>query len=190
MSRRSRQVQQQLALVATVVAITIATFYLLSSRKVQELTTADTITSPEWYISKADFLSYGPDGIIRSKGLASEAIHHDYNQQTTIESPKLTSFLLGTPYRTAVAQHGTINSKKVILLTKDVVLTQFPSKQDRVLTLTTQSLLIDTKNNTADTSAPVTIRQGSGKTDAIGLHADLDLNFLSLLSGVHTVYAP
>ena len=70
------------------------------------------------------------------------------------------------------------------------MITTVGNNNDGNTVLVTEVLLIDTLLNTADTKEPVTITQLTGVTKATGMHADLDKAFISLLSGVHSVYEP
>ncbi len=189
MSRRSRKVQQQIGFLAVIISTAIAGFYLYSSHHQNIISTAAVITAPSWYIVDVDDINYDDNGLVKSHAFALKATYYDHNQTTDIIQPILHSYSLGEKHSTTTADHGLIDKNKIATLTDNVVLTSL-AKAQAPSTLKTQYLVIDTKTNQADTDAPVRIIQGTSITNAIGMHADLNTDLVSLHSGVNTVYAP
>ncbi len=189
MSRRSRQVQQQIGFLAVIISTAIAGFYLYPSHHQTITSKAAVITAPSWYIIDADDTTYDNSGLIKSRSLAQKATYYDHNETTDIIQPVLHSYSLGAKESTTTADHGLIDNNKITTLTDNVILTSF-DKAQAPSTLKTQYLVIDTKTNQADTDAPVRIIQGTSITHAVGMHADFNTDLVSLHSGVNTVYAP
>ncbi|CAH0993335.1 Lipopolysaccharide export system protein LptC [Sinobacterium norvegicum] len=189
MSKRSRQVQQWLAAAATVIGVTAVAYFTSPDNNTGDLLVAAVIKAPAWYITEADHRSFDVDGKLDTHSIADKAIHFDHSDTSFVTNPVIKSYEASVTKQIASAKNATVNPDKTVLLTNNVVITTGNTAADSTV-LNTEILLINTVLNTADTKEAVTITQASGVTKATGMHADFNKEFISLLSGVHSVYEP
>ena len=87
-----------------------------------------------------------------------------------------------------LAQTGEISSHRdEIILRQQVSVTE---QQPGGFSLTTEFLRLEPANDYAETDTAVTLRSGSGETNAIGMKAFLAENRLQLLENVRGLYDP
>lgn len=190
MSKRSRQVQQWLAATATVIGVTAVAYFTSPDNNSGDIFTPTVIKAPAWYITNADHYSFDIDGKLDNHSTADKAIHFDHSDISFITKPLIESFDDNVLTQVASSDNAKVKPDQTILLTDNVIITTVGNSDDGNTVLATEVLLINTLLNTADTKEPVTITQLTGVTKATGMHADFDKAFISLLSGVHSVYEP
>ena len=104
-----------------------------------------------------------------------------------MESPRMYSHNLNNDTWSASANTGRYwNKRQVLTLSDNVVLTN----DNNQVTLRTEEMKINLRENTAISRVPVTITSGVNRTSADSMFADLDAQIVRLKRNVESVYAP
>lgn len=107
---------------------------------------------------------------------------------TSVESPDIVVFGEREPWHMR-ADSGRVNADQIITLSENVQLEHFSIDQ-RVTTLKTSELVLDTDNKVAYTSKAVTISSSLGEITAVGMEADITDRKIKLLSKVKGRHQP
>ncbi len=140
----------------------------------------ELLGEPDLYMRGADIVQHDADGDIRYRLLAEEVRHFDRPALTQLEQPRLTLFRVAEPPSHGRALRGVLrmhertdgNTEEVLELLDDVVLVQEQPK-GRHTTLTTNLLHIYPDRRYAETDRPAMIVSDAGRTEGVGLRADL-----------------
>lgn len=133
-----------------------------------------------------------PSRVIKGSGMS----HYPKGDITTIINPNVEFIEAGEETWVITSEYSeTLPHKKKrkrrkykgdeILLTGNVIITQ---KDNDDFKLSTEKLIINTKNNTAYTDAAVKIASPNGATNSVGLHATLKDETINLHSKVKGQY--
>lgn len=110
---------------------------------------------------------------------------------TLIDAPKMIFYNTqnGTPWRLSATNGRSEANNALIRLLGDVVIQQNSPSQG-LMRVTTDELLVRTREQFAETDKAVKMRSAKGQIDALGMDADLAQSRLQLKSQVKAVYDP
>ena len=153
---------------------------------------------PDMYIERFRAVSLGPDGKVRQSLSAARAEHYADDQTSEFDEPRLHLTEPGRPALTLTARRGKLSADRDnAWFTGDV-----RAERDApaggaddgmpggTMTLTTQSLHVDTRLERFDTADPVTIVEPRGIIQGTGLEFDNVAKTARLKSQIHGTMQP
>ncbi|MDH5570693.1 MAG: LPS export ABC transporter periplasmic protein LptC [Gammaproteobacteria bacterium] len=143
---------------------------------------------PDYYLDQFTGKSFNTDGSLHYTLKAGHLKHYPDDNSVHVSMPVLHMFREPNPPWILTADEGLIlNDGQLIHLNGTVDITQSGPAQT-MMKLVTRDLRIYTDQDYAETSARVDISQGTSWTTAVGMHADLRLGRLELLSKTRGKY--
>jgi lipopolysaccharide export system protein LptC len=122
--------------------------------------------------------------------LAADLMKHFPDDDTTeFTKPRLLSLDKSKPVITVVSETGKAGPQGDITeLFGSVVLTRAPTAQNKLMTLNTEYLLMDTNKETGTTDKPVKITQGASELTGVGMDFDNLNRLFALHSSVKSTW--
>ncbi|MCL4756826.1 MAG: LPS export ABC transporter periplasmic protein LptC [Rhodocyclaceae bacterium] len=150
---------------------------------------ADVRIEPDFIGAHIRMVSFKEDGRQHYELLADRIIHHPVDDRTEFENPRITYVRQDLPL-TIRARHGeSIDKGEQVFLTGNVQVFRDAAKEDERMHLDSDSLTLWPKEERAESSDPVAVRQGSTSAHADGMVAD-NLGGSLLLKGNTRVTIP
>jgi lipopolysaccharide export system protein LptC len=186
------------------VVLLVAAFVLVLERRDDVRGTLDvverSIDEPDFYTEVTAITQFDDDGSVRYRLAAQRISHFEGNALTRLEAPELEMRRSPQPPWSLSARAGTIrqqhdaagNHHELVVLEDDVRVEQEQARG--FIRVRTELLEIDPERRFARTDRAVMIDTSAGRTEAVGLSADLDGGVLRLSSDasqrVHTTLLP
>ncbi|HVK84967.1 MAG TPA: LPS export ABC transporter periplasmic protein LptC [Kofleriaceae bacterium] len=153
---------------------------------------------PDMYIERFRAVSLGPDGKARQSLSATRAEHFADDQTSEFAEPRLYLTEPGRPALTLTAERGKLSADRDNAWFTGNVRAERDAPAGGAddgmpggkMTLTTQSLHIDTRRERFDTDAPVTIEEPRGIIKGTGLEFDNVAKTARLKSQIHGTMQP
>ena len=131
----------------------------------------------------------GPGGLLRHTLRARRMTHFLDDDTSQLDEPDLVHFTETGLQVTARADRAQLSGGgEDIQMSGNVRLTRAAVGNQSELVLLTETLLVTPDRNFARTDAPVVIRNGTSRTDAVGLEFDYNTRQLELLRDVRTTW--
>jgi LPS export ABC transporter protein LptC len=148
-------------------------------------TNADTTQPPNIYLSNTISQQYNEQGLIDSI-IRSDAINYYPNNENAITiRPRITIFQQGINAWQVEAETGILEKNGEQLTLKNNIII---NNTDKTTTLTTEQLTALPQQKILHTENAIVMTQPSGTTNAVGLHADLASEEITLLNNVKGQY--
>ena len=143
---------------------------------------------PDYYLQQFTGKVFNTDGSLHYKLDADQLKHYPDDNSVYVSMPVVRMFREPNPPWILTADEGLIlNDGQLIHLNGAVDITQ-PGTAQTMMKLLTRDLRIYTDQDYAETQARVDISQGASRTTAVGMHADLRLGRVELLSKTRGKY--
>lgn len=143
---------------------------------------------PDYYLDQFTGKVFNADGSLHYKLDADHMKHYPDDNSVHVTMPVLQLFREPHPPWILTADEGLVlNDGDLIHLNGAVDITQ-PGTSQTTMKLVTRDLRLYTDQDYAETDARVEISQGTSRTTAIGMHADLRLGRVELLSKTRGKY--
>jgi lipopolysaccharide export system protein LptC len=146
-------------------------------------------TTPDAFMTDADYISFNPQGQWSSRLHAARITHYPERDTSILEVPKMIS--RSSPLTWIITANKGIarNGLKIIDLVDQVQIDRIHAQKGKTLTLNTTTLTAYPEQKLARTDRPVTIVQPDSTVHATGLTADLNTGDIHLLSQVRGIYS-
>lgn len=143
-------------------------------------------TSLNFYLRDVETRTFNTEGIHTNTLITNNATQLTGEKEIILSHPQMQIALHETPW-TANADIGRTNdSMKKIILNGNVML----SRTDGIADVSTETLVLDSKDEVAYTQSAVQIQARGSKTVADSIHIDLNREIIHLKNHVKTYYAP
>lgn len=143
----------------------------------------------DFFITDADFKSFGEDGLLAQNALAKKVEHYKQQQKSDVLSPNITQFK--TLERTANINSSTavIEDQSGKITFKDKILATSFKESGKKTFLKTELLHYLRNENILSTHTDVEFTDTFGNiTTATGMHSDINLGQMTLQSNVKGVF--
>jgi len=175
------------------VAVIGATLYLMWRSDERDMTNPEASqlrgpSEPDSFVVDSFYRTWDKQGNLELKLTSPRIEQFEENNRAILEQPKARVYgEPDSPPWIIEADQGSLRQTKGLLyLTGDVVVTQ--RSEDSEVTLTTEALTLNNRENTVYTDQPVTITEPFGVTQATGMKAWVDQRILELNSRVEGQY--
>lgn len=139
------------------------------------------------YLIKTKTLSYDKQGALTQILEAAKIEQYTKQKQSLLIQPRMYSHVGDDQSWSVRSDQGRyLPRREIVNLRGNVVFTN----DQRELTLATQVMKINLKNETAESNVAVTIKRGLATTTAKGMLADLRKEQIRMRSNVETIYVP
>lgn len=188
---RRRQPRSWLILTGLVCAAT----YLLLQYSPEDLAPETQVIAtafPDTYTEGVVNHTYDQDGNLRYRLFAKGIVHQTSGQAgTQITSPEITFYrdVQSQPWYLS-AEHGTRRDGTGIIALQENILISNQHTEFGRIEITTDSLEINTREESVRTDKPVTMRTATSYTTATGMNIQFKQEKFELLSKVRGIYEP
>ena len=176
-----------LFLAALLIFIAITTGFILSSRHIK--TSANNPSHPDSFMTNVHAIKINEFGKQRYLLISPKTTNYLKNNTTIFESP---FFIINNdnepPWHIKAVNGKTLQGIDKVILWDNVTIRQLPGKNSRNIKLITSKLIIYPNKSFVETNKPVTISQPGSIVHAVGMQADLNKNYIKLLSKTHGQY--
>jgi lipopolysaccharide export system protein LptC len=175
------------------IAVIAATLHLMWRSDERDMTNPEAEqlrgpSEPDSFVVDSVYRTWDEQGNLDLRLVSPRIEQFEDNNQAMLEQPKARVYgEADSPPWIIEADHGSLRQTKGLLhLSGSVVVTQ--RSEDSEVTLTTEVLTLNNRENTVYTDQPVTITEPFGITRATGMKAWIDQRILELNSRVEGQY--
>ena len=143
---------------------------------------------PDYIIEGLSAEDYGSDGSRTQQIDAVNATHFPGSDTTVLTEPSVVVHKNNLPRWGIRSFEGILNKQEVLQLNGGVLIV--PMEDGNTLSLTTESLAVDLKNNTADTDSSVLIESDTTELQAVGMSLNLSTQQAQFKSQVRGKHVP
>ncbi|MCF6324926.1 MAG: LPS export ABC transporter periplasmic protein LptC [Gammaproteobacteria bacterium] len=146
---------------------------------------------PDYYMDEFESTALNLEGKPAHKLYADSLKHYANDDSATLERPHLVVFRSEDEFWDIRAESGQIlNGGETVLLQGEVIILRITATDTEALQIYTADLTVHPYAKYMETAAAVNIKDGRGRTTAIGMSADLSQRRVALLSAVRGTYEP
>ncbi len=146
---------------------------------------------PDYYMDEFESTALNLVGKPAHKLYADNLKHYANNDSATLERPHLVVFRSEDEFWDIRAESGLVlNGGETILLQGEVIILRITATDIEALQIYTSNLTVYPYVKYMETAARVKIKDGRGRTTAIGMKTDLRQHRIELLSAVRGSYEP
>jgi len=146
---------------------------------------------PDYYMDEFELTSLNLAGKPAHKLYADNMKHYANDDSATLARPHLMVFRNEDEFWDIRAESGQmLNGGETVLLQGEVIILRITSTGAEALQIYTADLTVRPHAKYMETAAVVSIKDGRGRTTAIGMKADLSQRRVALLSEVRGIYEP
>ncbi len=146
---------------------------------------------PDYYMDEFELTALNLAGKPAHKLYADSLKHYANDDSATLERPHLVVFRSEDEFWDIRAESGLVlNGGETVLLQGEVIILRITATDTEALQIYTFDLTVHLQTKYMETAAPVNIKDGRGRTTAIGMRTNLRQRRIELLSEVRGTYEP
>jgi len=174
------------------VLVAALSWWLQRSVETESQSSTDQVRhEPDYYMENFVSTSLDEMGRPAYRLDADNMLHYPDNDSATLEKPHLIVFRGEEEFWDIRAESGLVLDKgESVMLQGEVVILRVTTGGAQALQIYTSDLTVRPDEKYAETAAEVTIKDGRGVTQAVGMWADLNQRRVELLSNVRGTYVP
>ncbi len=162
-----------------------------SVEPVPQQVSEQTQHEPDYYMDEFESTALNLEGKPAYKLYADNLKHYASDDSATLERPHLVVFRSEDEFWDIRAESGLVlNGGETVLLQGEVIILRITASDTEALQIYTSDLTVHPYVKYMKTAAAVKIKDGRGRTAAIGMRADLRQRRVELLSEVRGTYEP
>ena len=146
---------------------------------------------PDYFLENFTATSMDKNGRLAYKVIAIYLEHYPDDNSMQLKQPVFSFYENDIKSWTASANQALIfQETQKIYLTGNVIMDQFPNKNEKALPikLTSEELFVDVKKKIARTKSKIRFSQGKNRIEGIGMRADMNKNKIEFLSKTRSHY--
>jgi lipopolysaccharide export system protein LptC len=172
-------------------AIALAAWMTLSSYHPSFSLLDKTNFLPDAFMEEATAIIMDKQGNPKIKITSPKIIHYSHHDTTYFTSPQLTLYReLPTPWYVSSQYAKATQGVGHLEFWQNVVIHQYADENHPDTLIQTATLTVHTQQQTADTADPITLIQPNLTIKAIGMHTDINVGSIKLLSNARGEYVP